>query len=291
MSESNLVSVFHGSASCKVPNDLVLTHMSTSITAAAERIESLFTGTSNTVIQPDGAVKIINGNNMTVECRTVKQHVDKFCEYLKGCRIHQYTINVESALRVNDLWDDDPIGSGGPGIVDSTLLTDSEVTSIQSIFSPFTDVVTQDELLRHCDASYISRIKKKYKSSSLFKCEMRKRFNRSKMIGESPEISQFNEYVWLDLTFKFRDWALSRRHDALVYCNEKEGSGADSYVMLKQNCKLKPVHSLQINIDKYRSEVPDRLGIQINKSNKAWLQGIIPTSLLWADLSPADFWY
>lgn len=91
------VSAFHGSMGKKAPTDLVLTHLSTSKNAAAERIESLFTGQAYTAIKHDGGMELIDRNGKTTARRSMSEHIKRFCDYLKGCQIHEFEFEVFSA--------------------------------------------------------------------------------------------------------------------------------------------------------------------------------------------------
>lgn len=284
------ISVFHGSAKNKMPTELALSHLSTSKNAAAERIEALFTGQCYTGITVDGNIEIIDPINHRSEKLTLRRHLTQFQEYLCTCKIYEFELEVLSPLRVEDLWEDDPIGSGGFDITAPSGLGLSERETVKQLFSPYVGVVYPELIWNHCTQSDIERIGKKYRSNRLFKRELKKRYDRARANGEQPGHYEVNEQVWLDLTFKFRAWAIENGYDALVYSNYKEGNGADCYVLLKENSKPKPVRSYKIDLEEYIKKVPERLDIQIAKMVEKANSGRLPTSLLWADLDPKLFW-
>lgn len=182
------------------------------------------------------------------------------------------------------MWGDDPIGSGGPSIIIPSGLTPNEFASARNIFLPYTGIVYPNLIEQHCSSNDIKTIEKRYRKNKLFKRELKKRYTRAKAENENPDEYEVNEHVWLDVTFKFRDWALEHGYDSFVYRNDKEGRGSDSYVLLREKNILKPVKSYSVDIDKYLSEVPKRLDAHFIEVQKAVTLGKAPNYLLWADL-------
>lgn len=134
----------------------------------------------------------------------------------------------------------------------------------------------------------IKGIKRSYDTNPLFKVELKKRKYRSESIGESFSKAQFQEIVWLGLTFKLKTWALGKGYDSFVYSNHKEGNGEDSFVTLLPQQAKATGKSFEFLEQKYLAEIPSEICSMIERlrHQRAKLQ----YHILWAQQNPMFYW-
>lgn len=217
----------------------------------AYRIEGMFVHQFKFAVREDLTVALFHSDmkigqsigDYFIKNISFEEHLQNFCDHMERYEIKGYILDIEKSLELNDCWGDDPIGSGGLKVVDIDRLPPNDVRELKAVFHPFYRVVEQADIYAVYNRKDIKSIQKHYGSNNLFKIELKKRKQRSLAIGQDPLLMQYNEIVWLDLTFRFKDWALSKGYDAFSYINTAEGEGESCYVTLK------PGHaSEQINV-------------------------------------------
>ncbi|HCG6853517.1 hypothetical protein P3488_22200 [Vibrio parahaemolyticus] len=241
----------------------ILKHFASTPKAAADRVEGMFSHQQNSAINSDLTVSILDELGRSV-------------------------IGIKP-LRLNDLWEDDPIGSGGAGIIDQTGLSAEEYQEICSIFYPFSGVVMPQNVFGALSVADIKGIEGAYKNNSQFQTELTKRVNRYNAIGEElTEPKYLLEIVWLDLTFKLIDWAIDKGFDSLVYANQKEGNGEDCYVTLKVNQVQKTDVRFEFQEKRYLNEMPQFLASMVN--NLRHRPRTTVYNALWGLQDPMRYW-
>ena len=140
----------------------------------------------------------------------------------------------------------------------------------------------------------IKAIKNKYSSNQLFSSELKKRKRRSISIGEDFKLAQYQEIVWLDLSFKLRNWSINKGYDSFVYANNKEGNGADTYISLLPNQITTSDQHYHFDREKYLSLVPKALQRIIIDRSRRYKSGEnfppVECGLMWAEQEPFLFW-
>ena len=267
---------------------MVLKHVGLSSSSAANRIEGMFANQNNCDFGLDYSVNFRDVFKRVINKKSLEQHLTDFCEHVKKFTISEYVFTATKPLRLIDLWDDDPIGSAGPKVVDQSQLTSIEKQEVESIFYPFSEVIYPPHIFSIIPLSEIKRLKQRYSSNCFFKDEFNKRKERSLAIGEDFNHAQYQETVWLDFTFKLRKWALGKGYDSFVYFNKKESNGEDNYITLLPDQLQKTQICLEFLEDKYMSEMPLILRRFIDnwggQSNETYYH------LLWGQSCPMSFW-
>ena len=266
----------------------ILKHFGASPVAAAERVEGMFSHHNLCSINSDYSVSVFGLSGEIVESRTLEQHLVEFCNHTRTFRISEYLLESNRSLRLIDLWDDDPIGSAGPKVVDASQLTNHEQKEIQAIFSPFSGVIHPEEIYNVVSRKEIKAIKRRYAHNSIFKSELKKRKSRSNAIGEDFKQAQYQEIVWLDLTFKLKQWALGRGYDSFVYYNEKEGNGEDAFITLLPNQVKDTGQSLEFLEDKYMDEMPNIIRELVNNYGRNPSE--LEYKVYWGQKDPMRYW-
>lgn len=280
--------VYNADIKVKNKNSFIFKHFGSSPVAAAERIESMFAHQENRSINEDLSVNIHDLLYRVIGTKSLDQHLQDFCEYTRDFHISEYALDVKRPLRLQDLWEDDPIGSGGPDVVDAEQLTSSEKEEVRNLFYPFERVIHPPHIFNVMSTKDIKGIKRRYNTNPIFKAELKKRKFRSGSIGEDFTKAQFQEIVWLDLTFKLKTWALGRGYDSFVYKNLKEGDGEDSFVMLHPNQAKATGKSFEFLEQKYLTEIPNTICTMIQrlKNQRVKLQ----YNVLWGQQDPMCYW-
>ncbi|AQS38566.1 hypothetical protein Sps_03439 [Shewanella psychrophila] len=275
-------------------NIQILKHLSLTPIAAAGRIEGMFAHQENCSLKPDFSVDVFDRLGNVINTKSLKQYIEEFCCHASKFSISEYLLDVNRPLRLIDLWEDDPIGSGGPKVIDSDQLSLSEKLEVRALFDPFTDVIYPPHIFNVMSKNDIKGIMKGYTNNRLFTEEYRKRKARSKAINEDFKEAKYQEIVWLDYTLKLKQWALDRGYDSFVYSNIKEGSGEDTYVTLLPNQLSKINNSLFFNEEKYLTEMPPVIKSIITRLHS---KPIVTNrthefvySILWGQKDPMPFW-
>lgn len=266
----------------------VFKHLGTTPVAAAERIEGMFCHQQNYAINLDLSVSVLDYFGRVIHEKTLQQHLIDFCHHAKKYSISEYFIATSRPLRLLDLWEDDPIGSAGPMVIEQSQISLSEQKEIQAIFYPFSNVVHPHHIFKAMSLKDIKGIKKHYFNNNIFKTELKKRKERSCAIGEDFIHAQYQEIVWLDLTFKLKKWALGKGYDSFVYSNKKEGNGEDAYVTLFPNQLKQTGNAIEFLEEKYLSEMPDIIKEMVERYRGEPSEKIYHA--LWGQRDPMCYW-
>lgn len=269
-------------------NNFIMKHLGVSPVAAAERIEGMFAHQNICSFNTDCSVNTFDLMGRLINRQSLMEYLHDFCCHARKFLISEYLLKDSNPLRLVDLWEDDPIGSAGPKIVDSSGLTRSQLKEVHEIFKPFSDVIYPQHIFRFFSSKEIKGIKRQYTSNKLFEHELKKRKQRSKAIGEDFNQAQYQEVVWLDFTFKLKNWALKNGFDSFVYSNNKEGNGEDTYVTLLANQVGYTGKSLEFNEVKYLEEMPELIKRMIGYMDSK--QPHVAKHVLWAQKDPMCFW-
>ncbi len=283
-----MVRVYNADRAGTKSHSFIMKHLGISPVAAAERIEGMFAHQSMCSLNSDCSVNTYDLMGRVISRQPLLAHLYEFCSYAKTFEISEYSLKINSPLRLVDLWEDDPIGSAGPNVVDASELTPSLQKQVKELFTPFSDVIYPHHISRVFSLKDIKGIKRNYSSNKLFASELKKRKERSKAIGEDFNQSHYQEIIWLDFTFKLKNWALRNGFDSFVYANHKEGNGEDTYVTLLPNQASYSGTSLEFNEEKYLAEMPKEISEMIRNMGNKPLH--IANHVLWAQKDPMCFW-
>jgi len=268
--------------------NVIMKHLGVSPVAAAERIEGMFSHQEICSLNSDFTVNTYDLKGQVVKNQPLIEHLKDFCRYASTFSISEYLLAVKRPLRLVDLWEDDPIGSAGPQVVEASQLTQQQREEIQSLFAPFSGVIYPQQVFKVFSDKDIKGIKRHYASNKLFANELTKRKQRSKAIGEDFNRAQCQEVVWLDFTFKLKVWALTNGFDSYVYSNKKEGNGEDTYVTLLPEQVNSTGVSLEFKEDKYLAEMPEIMKKMITLMGNKPLH--MANHVLWAQKDPMCYW-
>ncbi|WP_099073645.1 hypothetical protein [Proteus alimentorum] len=284
--------LYHSSKSSKKVNS-VFNHLAISPIAPAERIESMFTHQNRYLVDKDYSIQLLDINGKIIKKITLEQQLISFCNFVKNYSIFKYNVKAENPLRLIDLWEDDPIGSGGPNVVDHNYLNEQEIIEIKSLFHPFNNIIYPEDVYQSFTKKDIKNIKRTYLTNTFFSSEFNKRKDRAKAINEDFNISQNQEIVWLDLSFKLRSWALGKGYDSFVYTNKKEGNNEDTYITLLPEQLEYTNERFIFQEEKYLLEIKDLIKEIIDKQYSKSINNssiIINHYLLWAQKNPMPYW-
>ena len=265
----------------------VLRHFALTPTSAANRVEGMFTSQQRCAISPDSNVYVLDDSDRKIGTKTLSEYLFQFCAHASQCTISTYEVEIKKPLRLNDLWDDDPIGSAGLEIVSRSSVSPKEFEELEVIFGPFKNAMDFKFFPRYYSLNDIKGLKRSYKTNRIFQNEYTKRKIRAKATNDlfSPEL----ELIWLDLTIKLRTWALGRGYDSFVYTNIKEGAGEDSYICLMQKQAKTCNDSLHFLDDKYIQEAPEKV-LKHVKNNLALATQREIIHGLWGGEDPLRYW-
>lgn len=244
-------------SSIKKPSSLFI-HYARNPAVCVARIESIFNYINK--IEYSGSWKLtqyLRPNHTTTSELTARDLVEKFACFADKYVIREYELQVENPLWLNDAWDDDPIGSSEEILIKAKMI-ESHYNELQSILSEnarFTNLLTDsnrlDEFVKLSNKT-IEKLKKKYKKNKLFQNELNLRKKRSDKLGQKWAYAEFQEYLWLDITFKLRKKAIELGYDVFAYNNVKEGNDDVCYVSLTQEIISFGQVAYKFDIKKYR---------------------------------------
>lgn len=274
-------------ADIKKSNDknLILKHIGTSPFLAAERIEGMFAHQRTCSFNADLTVNIHDKFMNIISTIPFDEHIDNFCKHAKKYHITEYKMDVSKPLRLLDIWQDDPIGSAGPNLIAPNQLSQYQQDQVNNIFYPYKNIIYPHHVFEIISKRDVKGIIKSYSSNAIFISEFRKRKMRSSFVGEDFKAAEPYEAVWLDLTLKFRAWALENGYDSFIYSNTREGKGEDSCVTLLPKQLIKTGHILEFYEDKYLKEIPAL--IQNILDNKKYM---IMNHIMWGKKNPMPYW-
>ncbi|NMD50394.1 hypothetical protein HG547_01915 [Shewanella sp. DNRA4] len=265
----------------------VLSHFGSSPDVSADRVDGMFAHQNSYMIKGE-QVNVININGVLIEKISIPEFTKLFSEFAKRFYIYEYQVKTERSLRLLDLWEDDPIGSAGPEVVDTTNISPAELSEVYKLFEPFNGLIYIDHVELYIRESLINikELKRKRETNRIFSSKLKERKNRSIAIGEEFLFKSNTELVWQDLTFKLKDWAISRGYDSFVYKNTKEGNGADTYITLfpdQGSCTGKVFKFCE---HKYLAEMPSFIEKLYRQQNSH----CILTKLMWGQQDPMRYW-
>lgn len=286
-----------GTEHIKNRSNAILQHFGTQ-TAAAHRLESMFAAQYARMYNDEKqGFEVFDKRNGTLRNETVEEGLKAFCNFMEGHIISEVNADIFSPLRINDCWQDDPIGSGGLDLFKSNnFLSNRQIKSLEAIFNPFSGVIWPQHVSSLMTQKQIKDICKLSQTNQLFKNELNKRKDRLMAIGTFSPDEMYHEAVWIHLTLKFRLWAIENNYDSFVYQNIGEGGGEDSYVTLQADQILEIKTVYKFDSEKYLwTVVPifkDFMREQLIKhnANKVTKNPIGKLHyMLWAGQNPTDF--
>lgn len=283
--------LFHGSWAPS--NKHELKHFGT-LASSLERVESMFLAKGLKYFEGGDTCIIYPSDKSSQREEPLLKSVEDFANEAKFYSATEYAITIENALRIQDLWEDNPIGSGGSKILtENTELTHEQHKEIMGIFHPFHEPIYQHHIYNHYTINEVKRIKSQYKNNPIFKAELKKRKNRSKVIGEDFSVALHHEVIWLDLTLKVRNWCFMNNFDALVYKNIKEANGEDSFITLTSHQVNNIENYFKFNKEKYLDIVMPvfkAFSINLHMKKKQENDNTIVHGMMWAGFEPKLFW-
>ncbi|WP_350997956.1 hypothetical protein [Shewanella sp. TB7-MNA-CIBAN-0143] len=279
---------FYNVSKEKISNEkFILSHFGSSPDVSADRIDGMFAH-QNVYMILGNQVNVINTNNILVDRISIPDFTKLFSEFAKQFYIYEYQVKTGRSMRLVDLWEDDPIGSAGPEVIDKKDISLTELNELYKLFEPFEGLIYIDHVEFYIRESMlnINVIKRKRETNRFFLNKLKERKNRSIAVGEDFRFKSNTELVWQDLTFKLKDWAISRGYDSFVYENTKEGNGGDTYVTLLPNQGTCTGKVFKFCEQKYLAEMP----LFIEKLYRKQNSHCILTKLMWGNQDPMHYW-
>ncbi len=288
--------LYRGTETTKLGGDSTLMHFGT-INAAAHRIESMFNAQSLIMFDAEADRFTVTDKRTGIsKVETIDQRLIEFSKFFESHTISEFEVDIHSSLRVNDCWQDDPIGSGAMELfTGNTTLTGRQLIELEHLFSPFKRIIYPDHVHGLLSRNKIKEVIKASKSNSIFKLELKKRKDRLVAIGSFHKDEMYHEAVWVDLTLKLRLWAMKNNFDSFVYKNDGEGGGSDSYVALMANQAKDSKRKLKFDSQAYIETISpifkDYVKQQFNQIKSHELRYSIPKMLymFWSGKNPSDF--
>lgn len=283
----NVYTTFQGASSRKD----ILVHLGDAPYVSANRIEGMFAHQHNVVLQPNGTVFVADVYGRPIKTISLTEHVGNFCAFASNVNIIELALNTHHPLTVRDTWQDDPIGSAGPTLIDRQATTPADVHAIEALFKPFTGIMQPWTINTTLSDSDVVSLHKRYKNNRYFNTALKGRKQRSQAIGEAWTHVKKQEIVWQHYTFLLRAWALNQGYDAFHYLNDKEGKGAHSYVTLTPNQGVPTGREWTFAAERYRAMAPNLIreafrqkAIQHNNTGVS-----VTMHALWANQNPMLF--
>lgn len=263
-----------------------------SLLASAQRLESMFSHSELRMYNSrQDQFVILDSNNTPCRIDSYEETLAQFVSWMEKVNIIATDVDIKNPIRLRDIWTDDPIGSGGPDIVlGNPALTAKQRSEIKALFHPFTEVVYPDHVHQAYSEKQLKGIFKKWSPNKYFQDEFSKRKERSLSIGEDFKTAAAQEIVWMDLTFKFREWAIQNNFDSFVYENEGEDNGSDAYVTLNSQQIRRVVDTYFFDGDEYLSKVSPLFSSYMKaRLESRGTQNPIVYDCFWSGLDPLQF--
>lgn len=277
--------------SARLSNEIqTLQHYANELDVAITRAIAIFAGIEQYRSNGDGTFLYSPNNEGALTTITAEQFKEAFLDSMMAVTIFEYEKPRGRALKLNDVWLDDPIGSGGTKIFDMSVLTEKQISELKAIFSPFNDVIYPQDVAEAYSTSEISRIYKQITRTKLGKNEMASRKFRSLTLGESWPHSKPQETIWTYLTLELRRWALDDGYDYFSYANMHEKNGSICYVALSDNTFGKPIAKYRFDHRRYRELPASEL---VTRANLLALKGESSAQIddfIWCGHKPSDYW-
>ncbi|MDH6017708.1 hypothetical protein [Vibrio splendidus] len=267
-----------------------LQHYADELDVAITRALAIFAGIEQYKANRDGTFFYEPNNGGSTTMITPEQFKDAFLESMEAVTICEYEKPKGRALKIKDVWLDDPIGSGGSEILDVNVLTEKQILELKSLFAPFNGVIFPQDVNKAYSKSEISKIYKLITKTKLGKNEMASRKYRSLSLGESWSHSKPQETIWTYLTLELRKWALNDGYDYFSYVNAHEKDGSICYVALSDNTFGKPIATYRFDHERY-SELP--ASALVARANALALKGessVLIDDFIWCGQPPCEYW-
>lgn len=267
-----------------------LQHYADELDVAIARSLAIFAGIGQYRVKRDGTFLYVPNDGSSTTTITSEQFKDAFLESMEAVTICEYEKPKGKVLKLNDVWLDDPIGSGGTDILDVNVLTEKQLSELKAIFSPFDGVIYPQHVAETYSKNEIANIYKQITKTKLGKGEIASRKFRSLSLGESWPLSKPQETIWTYLTLELRKWALSDGYDYFCYVNTHEKDGSVCYVALSDSTFGKPIARYRFAHERY-SEIP--ASALVARTNALVLMGkssVQIDDLIWCGHAPSDYW-
>lgn len=278
--------LYHSSSNREF-NETTFVHFG-SITAAARRIESKFTAAPRREYDGFDRFYWLDGS------QTLNEALDTFVDYAFDHRLSLFEVEISNALSLNDKWGDDPIASGGIGIVNRDFLTRSQWEELKRLFDPFDGVLDVWEVTQKISNNKLKLAKQFCENNALAKRQYSARKRRARLLGEDWRRVSGYEALWVQRTIEFRLWAVNHGFDGFVYSNFTEDEGAESFVCLHDN-QARHIRDFVFNkvlyletikpIFKSFLQMAAKPGSNVRRNDHGLL-----CDLMWAGKDPELFW-
>lgn len=284
--------VFRSSLSTNKTSD-VFKHFGTQMISSIHRLNSILAAQTTSQFNGEYFFLFDVFGRPKGTCTIDDMH-EKVINHFKKANIFECDLGIESSLRLEDCWQDDPIASGGLEIIPQNhSLTSQQYDEVKNIFGAFHTVIYPQSVANNLTSSELSKIKRFVRIDDLGKEQLKNRKKRSKTIGENFNSAVNHESVWIYLTLKVREWALANDYDSFVYHNKGEGHDEDAYVTLKLDHSKNNASTYVFDEDLYRKEISpifkDQLAVtyELSKGKK---EKYINEAMYWARQNPLRFW-
>ena len=268
----------------------ILKHFGDNLEVAITRAVAIFSGIEQYAANLDGSFVYAPNDGKSVTNISSEEFKAKFISQMKSVRIFQYDKPKGKSLSLNDVWMDDPIGSGGLDIIQKENLSNTEYSELKQLFAPFTGIIYPQHIMQAHSASEISKIYKTIRKVKLGKEELSARKHRSALLGESWPESKPQETVWVNLTLELRKWAISHDYDYFSYHNTEESDGSLCFVALSNNSFGRPIAEYAFDEERYLKIPADAMKSRSNLFHLNGHNNIMIDDLIWCGQAPADFW-
>lgn len=242
----------------------------------------------------DGSILTLNSKQEPSQ-ETPEEAISSFVDFIEVYSINEYECVIAKPLRLHDCWDDDPIASGDLQIFKDSNLPASDLQELQNIFGSFHTPIYYEHVMNRYSHDQLENMLANAMARPIYAAEFNKRMNRMRAIGCDPKVQIPMEIVWVDLTLKVRDWALSKRYDSFVYTNQGEDKGVDSYILLNQaqGSPSGKVHHL--NKQKYLNNVGAQFGKFLSmtaaeSASRTTAPITVQNHVFWGGQNPTGFW-
>lgn len=275
------------------PKDTTFAHFG-SLCAAARRIESKFSGPPYRAYCGNSRFVLVDTFGRPVGEQTLDDSLESFAEYASNHTIGLFSLDVKNPLPLNDLWGDDPIASGGIGIVDSDRITEAQHSRLCDLFQPFDGIIEPFTIMERLSVSQRQAAKRFCDTNSLARAQLSARKRRAKALGQDWRIVGSSECVWVQRTIEFRRWAILEGYDGFTYTNEAEGRGEQSVVCLHANQSI-PMKRLVFHKDLYLSRTKPVFEEFIQSLASPGTphrtdSGGFKLDVFWVGMEPENFW-
>ncbi len=281
--------LYHSAQGGKVP-DSVFAHLG-SMRTAAQRVPTKFLNGKQVLVYHDH-LEVRDNYGHFLGDTDITDICKAFADYASNVVISGFDANIKNPLRVEDCWDDDPIGSGAMDLFqENKQLTEPQRDSLRQVFYPFSGTVyTEDVMFRISDKD-LEKLIREWENNAIFRREFEKRRTRFLSLNEPEDIATQNETVWLALTMRLRKWATNNGFDSFVYANQSEGTGDDSYVTLRRGqLGVKPIERRHFVAESYLKDAPQKMLNCLWEACESPDNTLGVQDLIWGGRDPASFW-